>query len=192
MKRGYIRVSTVKQIQGTSLEEQKTLLEKEGCEIFYTDVCTGKTLNRPEFKHLCDDLQSGDTVVITKMDRIARTETEAYEMVLGWVKTGIRVHILNLGLVEDTPTGRLMLHVMLAFSEFERDMIRERMQSGRAYRRATDPSYREGRKPKYSVQQMDHAMQVLKDHSYTQTAQMTGISRATLSREARRRGFRKS
>lgn len=192
MKRGYIRVSTKGQERGTSLEDQRATLEAEGCTVFYEDTFSGKTLDRPEFQRLCSEVQAGDTVVFTKLDRVARTETEAYELVMGWVKVGIRVHILNLGMLDDTPTGRLMLHVMLAFAEFERDMIAERMQGGRAYRRATDPDYREGRKPVYSRKQLDHAMELLSEHSFTEVADMTGMSRSTVVREARKRGIRKS
>ena len=99
--------------------------------------------------------------------------------------------MLNMGTIEDTEIGRLILHVMLSFAEFERDMIVARMQGGRAYKRATDPGYREGRKPKYTRAQMDHAMELLDGHSFTEVAEMTGISRSTVTREARRRGKRK-
>lgn len=192
MKRGYIRVSTKKQGRGTSLEEQRTVLENEGCTEFYTDTFSGRYLDRPEFSRLCQEVQPGDTVVITKMDRIARTETEAYTLMMNWVQNGIRVHVLNIGLLEDTPTGRLILHVMLAFAEFERDMIFERVLNGRLYKRETDPNYREGRKPKFTVTQLDHAMELLTEHSYNEVAALTGISRATLCREARKRGYRKN
>ena len=147
---------------------------------------------RPEFDRLCADVQAGDTVVVCKLDRIARTETEAYERVGGWVRSGVKVHVLNMGLIEDTEVGRLILHIMLAFAEFERDMIVSRCQGGRAYKRATDPDYREGRKPSFSKAQRDHAIDLLRDHSFSDVERMTGISKSTLTREARRRGFRKS
>lgn len=191
-KRGYRRVSTAKQRKGTSLDDQLTVLEAEGCTEIYTDVYTGGTLERPEFDRLCRELQPGDTVVFTKLDRIARTETEAYNLVMAWVQRGIKVHVLNLGLIEDTPTGRLILHVMLAFAEFEKDLINERMQGGRAYKRATDPEYKEGRRPKFTQAQLDHAVELLQDHSFTDVAAMTGLSRSTVTREARKRGYKKS
>lgn len=191
MKRGYIRVSTKKQERGTSLEDQRATLEAEGCTEFYIDTFTGKTMDRPEFSWLCDELQPGDTVVFTKLDRVARTETEAYDLVMKWVQGGVKVHILNLGLLEDTPTGRLILHVMLAFAEFERDLIAERMQGGRAYKRANDPGYKEGRKPKFTERQRDMAVEMLQDHSYSEVVELTGISKSTLTRAARARGFSK-
>lgn len=192
MKRGYIRVSTKKQGQGTSLADQRAVLQAEGCQVIYEDVYTGASMDRPEFDRLCSEVQAGDTVVVCKLDRIARTETEAYNLVVGWVRAGIRVHVLNMGLIEDTDIGRLILHIMLAFAEFERDLIVSRCQGGRAYKRATDPDYREGRKPGYSKAQLDHAVDLLHNHSFTEVAAMTGISRSTVTREARKRGFRKS
>ncbi len=185
-------MSTKKQEQGTSLADQRAVLEAEGCQIVYQDVFTGKSIDRPEFDRLCAEVQPGDTIMVTKMDRFARTETEAYELVLSWVRSGVKVRILNIGLIEDTEIGRLLLHVMLSFAEFERDMIVSRTQGGRAYKRATDPNYREGRKPAYSKAQLDHAVDLLREHSFTDVARMTGISRSTVTREARRRGLRKS
>lgn len=192
MKRGYIRVSTKKQGQGTSLADQRAVLQAEGCQVIYEDVYTGASMDRPEFDRLCNEVQAGDTVVVCKLDRIARTETEAYNLVVGWVRSGVRVHVLNMGLIEDTDIGRLILHIMLAFAEFERDLIVSRCQGGRAYKRATDPDYREGRKPGFSKAQLDHAIDLLHDHSFSEVAAMTGISRSTVTREARKRGFRKS
>ncbi len=192
MIRGYARVSTKKQQHGTSLDDQRAALQAEGCQQIYEDTYTGTSINRPEFARLCSEVKAGDTVMVTKMDRFARTETEAYEQVLSWVRSGVKVRILNMGLIEDTEIGRLLLHVMLSFAEFERDMIVSRCQSGRAYRRANDPNYREGRKPGYSKAQLDHAMELLEKHSFTEVSNMTGISRSTVTREARKRGIRKS
>lgn len=192
MIRGYARVSTRQQQYGTSLDDQRAMLVAEGCQEVYEDTYTGTKLDRPEFDRLCREVQAGDTIVVTKLDRIARTETEAYELVVGWVRNGIKVRVLNMGLIEDTDIGRLILHIMLAFAEFERDLIVSRTQAGRAYKRATDPNYREGRTPVYSKAQRDIAMDLLRTHSFSDVARMTGISKSTVTREARRRGFRKS
>lgn len=192
MKRGYIRVSTKKQEQGTSLQDQRDAMQNEGCQEIYQDVYSGASIDRPEFDRLCKEVQAGDTIIVSKLDRIARTETEAYNLVVGWVRAGVRVHVLNMGLIEDTEIGRLILHIMLAFAEFERDLIVSRTQSGRAYKRATDPNYREGRKPAYSKAQIDHAVDLLHKHSFSEVALMTGMSRSTVVRAARAQGFRKS
>ena len=192
MLRGYIRISTPKQAGGSSLQEQREALLAAGCQALYEDVCTGGSLERPAFVRLCQEAEPGDTIVVTKMDRFARTETQAYEQVVGWVRAGIRVQVLNMGVIEDTEMGRLILHIMLSFAEFERDMIISRTQGGRAYKRATDPGYREGRRPKFTRDRLDHAMDLLRTHSYTEVARMTDMSRSTVTREARKRGFRKS
>ena len=192
MIRGYARVSTRQQQYGTSLDDQRSMLEAEGCQEVYEDTYTGTKLDRPEFDRLCREVQAGDTIVVTKLDRIARTETEAYELVVGWVRDGIKVRVLNMGLIEDTDIGRLILHIMLAFAEFERDLIVSRTQAGRAYKRATDPNYREGRRPSYSKAQRDLAMDLLREHSFSDVARMTRISKSTVVREARSRGIRKS
>ena len=192
MIRGYARVSTKRQERGTSLDDQRAALQAEGCQEIYQDVYSGASMARPEFDRLCSEVQPGDTIVVTKMDRFARTETEAYDQVLGWVQNGVKLRVLNMGTIEDTEIGRLILHIMLSFAEFERDMIVSRCQGGRAYKRATDPDYREGRKPGYSKAQLDHAVDLLHDHSFSEVAAMTGMSRSTVTREARKRGFRKS
>lgn len=189
---GYSRVSTPRQHSGTSLPDQRRALLNAGCEAIYEDISTGSTLSRPEFDRLCRDVRPGDTITVTKLDRFARTETEAYDLVVSWVRSGIKVNILNMGTIEDTEIGRLILHIMLSFAEFERDLITSRTQSGRAYKRATDPAYKEGRKPKFTRAQLDHAMELLKTRSFTEVARMTGMSRSTVTREARRRGLRKS
>ena len=73
---------------------------------------------------------------------------------------GVRVHILNMGLVENTLTGNLILTVMLAFAEYERGMIVERTQTGKAVARQ-DPNFREGRPKKYPKCQLHHAAELL-------------------------------
>ncbi len=107
--------------------------------MIYEDVYSDASMDRPEFDRLCREVQPGDTITVTKLDRIARTETEAYNLVVGWVRSGVKIHVLNMGLIEDTEIGRLLLHVMLAFAEFERDIFVRRLQGCRAYQSGTDP-----------------------------------------------------
>ena len=101
---------------------------------------------------------------------------------------GVKVHILNIGLIENTLTGNLILTVFLAFAEFERGMIIERTQAGKAVAR-TQPGYHEGRPKKYTPAQINHALELLNSgSSYRQVEAMTGISKSTLIR-ARRSSF---
>ena len=128
MKYGYARVSTLHQ----DLEAQLQALEKEGCDKIYSEKFTGTKTDRPKFQELLKQLKKDDTLVVTKLDRFARTTKEGIEIVKELFDRGVKVHVLNMGLIEDTPTGRLILSVMLAFAEFERDMIVERTQEGKA------------------------------------------------------------
>lgn len=129
---GYARVSSVKQQRkGNSLEEQCKWLTDYGCSEIIEEQYTGKTTTRPKFTALIEKLQSGDTLVVTKLDRFARTTIEGIETIQGLVGRGVRVYIGNMGLVENTPNGRLILTIMLAFAEYEREQIIERTEAGK-------------------------------------------------------------
>jgi len=184
MKYGYARVSTLHQ----DLQAQLQALEKEGCEIIYKDKFTGTKKERPEFQKLLEVLKEGDTLVVTKLDRLARSTLDGISTVKELFERGVKVHVLNMGLVEDTPTGRLILNVMLAFAEFDRDMIIERTQEGKEIAKQ-NPDFREGRPRKYSKKQIAHALKLLETNSYKQVEEMTGISKSTLIRAKREKGL---
>ena len=180
---GYARVSTAGQsINGNSLEDQTRALESYGCQEIVTEAFTGKTMERPRFSALFQKLQPGNTLVVCKLDRFARTAIEGVSTVRELFERGVRVHILNMGLIENTLTGNLILTVMLAFAEYERGMIVERTQTGKAVARQ-DPNYREGRPRKYTATQLHHALELLDSgKTYRQVEAMTGISKSTLIR----------
>lgn len=180
---GYARVSTMTQSRdGNSLEDQTAALEQYGCQVIITEAFTGKTMERPKFQSLVTKLQPGDTLVVCKLDRFARTAIDGVQTVRDLFDRGVRVHILNMGLIENTLTGNLILTVMLAFAEYERGMIVERTQTGKAIAKL-NPGFREGRPKKYTTEQLDHARQLLQDgNSYAKVARMTGISKSTLVR----------
>ena len=179
---GYERVSTKLQAtDGNSLESQDNQLREAGAEKIYSDAFTGTKSDRPELDKLKKILVPGDRVIVTKLDRLARSTEDGLALVKDWMERGISIHVLNMGLIDNTPTGRLILTVMLAFAEFERDMIIERTQEGRAIARL-NPEYREGRKKKYSNKRIQSALELLETHSYRQVEEMTGISKSTLIR----------
>lgn len=179
---GYARVSTKTQAKdGNSLEGQKKALIDAGATEIYEDAFTGTITDRPQFDLLLSKLESEDTLVVTKLDRIARSAVEGSKLVQSLLERGISVNVLNMGKMDDTPTGKLIYTIMFAFAEFERDMIVERTQEGRAIARK-NKDYREGRPKKYSKKQIMHALSLLENHSYTQVTEMTGISKATLAR----------
>ena len=183
---GYCRVSTQGQAKdGNSLEAQEKLLKENGAEEIYSDTFTGTKAHRPELDKLLDKLQPGDKLVITKLDRIARSASQGTELIQALLDDGITVHVLNMGLMDNTPTGKLIRNIMLAFAEFERDMIIERTQEGKAIAKK-QPDFREGRPHLYSKKQIQHALGLLQDHSYKQVTELTGISKSTLIRAKNR------
>ncbi|MED4681780.1 recombinase family protein [Bacillus nitratireducens] len=182
VKYGYSRVSTLNQ----DLESQIQTLEKEGCKKIYSEKFTGTKFDRPKFQELLSVLEKGDSLVVTKLDRFARSTEHAIQTIKMLFDKGVKVHILNMGIVEDTPTGRLMFNIMSAFAEFERDMIVERTQEGKAIAKL-NPNFKEGRPKKYNKEQMEHALNLLKTESYRKVERITGISVSTLQREKRNR-----
>lgn len=143
-------------------------------------------MDRPQFRELLERLTAGDTLVVCKLDRFARTTIEGVQTVQDLFNRGIKVHILNMGLVEDTNIGRLILTIMLAFAEYERSMIVERCSAGKAIAKQ-DSNFRDGRPKKYSQLQTAHALSLLGEgHTYKQVETLTGISKSTLIRAKRR------
>lgn len=183
---GYARVSTVKQLKGNSIEEQTAKLKEAGAEEIITDSYTGTKMDRPNFTALMERLQPGDKLIVTKLDRFARTAVDGGAIVRDLHSKGITIHILNMGIADNTPMGKLMVTMLLAFAEFERDMIVERTQSGKDIARANGKQV-DGRPKKFTRAQREHAMQLLADgNSYTEVERMTGISKSTLIRDMRK------
>lgn len=184
---GYARVSTTKQLKnGNSLTDQENTLRKSGAEIIVSDDFTGTKMDRPEFTKLINKLQTGDTLIVTKLDRLARTVVEGVSVIQDLVDRGVKVIILNMGEVSNTPTGKVTLAVMLAFAQFERDMIVERTQSGKAIARANGKRV-DGRPLKFSETKLNHALDLIHEgHSYNEVVSMTGISKSTLIRAERK------
>lgn len=179
----YARVSAKGQAKdGNSLEVQEADLKKNGAVKIYSDAFTGTKTHRPELDLLLKALKPGDTLIVTKLDRIARSAREGLGFIDGLLEKGIKVHVLNLGLMDDSATGKLIRTIFLGFAEFERDMIMQRTAEGKAVARL-QPGYKEGRKEKYRKEQIKHAMELLSDYSYRQVETITGISKSTLLRK---------
>lgn len=184
---GYARVSTKGQAKdGNSLEAQQQKLQEYKVEKIYSDAFTGKKMDRPGFDELKAVLEPGDTLVVTKLDRIARSAGEGAQFISELLEKDIKVHIINMGLMDNTPAGKLITNIMFAFAEFERDMIIERTQEGKSIAR-TREDFREGRPKLYTPERLNHAMELLENHSYKEVERITGISKSTLIREKRKR-----
>lgn len=147
MRYGYARVSSVgQQRNGNSLDAQIELLKQRGAEVIVSECFTGRKVDRPKFTELLGKLQPGDELIVCKLDRFARSSKHGADLIQELVNKGVRVNILNMGIADNTSTGKLLLNIMFAFAEYEADMIAERTSEGKAEKRATDPNYKEGRK----------------------------------------------
>ena len=185
---GYARVSTKGQAKdGNSLEAQEKALRESGANEIYVDAFTGTKTDRPEFDKLMNKIQKGDTLIVTKLDRFARSMSQGSELVSDLIERGIKVYILNIGVMDNTPSSKLIRNVFFAFAEFERDMIVERTMEGKAIAKQ-NPDFREGRPKKYSRKQLEHALELLDNNSYKQVEDLTGISKSTLIRAKKKRG----
>ncbi len=181
---GYCRVSTKGQLDGNSIEEQTLSIRERypTAEIVVESYSGAK--ERPIFNELLERLAFGDTLIVTKLDRFCRTAKEGLGYIDYLMGKDVKIHILNMGLIENTPMGRLIVTNLLAFAEFERAMIIERTQSGKMIAKQRD-NFREGRKPIYTPEQIEHALKLLENNSYSQVVKMTGISKSTIIRAKR-------
>lgn len=178
---GYVRVSTKKQVDGYGLEVQKNdILSKYPAALIFDEQYTGTKLDRPIFKKLIEKLTTGDILVVSKLDRFARNTVEGIKVVEKLFSKQIAIHILNIGLLEDTPMGGF-LTTMLAVAELERNMIVERTQTGKELARLRQ-DFKEGRPKKYSDKELEMAVELLSKHSYREVVNITGISKSTIVR----------
>ncbi|MCZ9642696.1 recombinase family protein [Lactobacillus jensenii] len=176
---GYARVSTEEQ----HLEPQIKQLKNSGAKKIYQEKWTGTTTKRPIFEKLISLLLSGDTLMVTKLDRFARNTQEALTTVEDLNKRGIKINILNMGYFDDSPNEKLMFTMFSAFAQFERDLIVSRTQEGKAYAKKYDPHYKDGRPKKFTEEQVELAWELRKQgNTYKMINRKTGISIKTLQR----------
>ena len=146
---GYARVSTKGQAKdGNSLEAQEKILRENGAAVIYHDAFTGTKVDRPELNKLVKMLKDGDTLIVSKLDRLGRSLSKTSELITELLERGVTINILNLGVLSNNSVNTLMRNVLLAFAQFERDMIVERTTEGKAICRETKPDWREGRERK--------------------------------------------
>ena len=183
MKFAYARVSTRKQSRdGNGLDDQIAQLKIAGYDELIVEEFTGSTTKRPKLDALIQRLQTGDTIIVTKLDRLARSTAEGSKLISDLLNRDVAVHILNMGLIDNTPTGKLITHILLAFAEYERDLIIERTQAGKEIARSKD-GFRDGRPP-IDQKRKDFAVDlILNQHkTYREVVELTGLSKSTLIR----------
>lgn len=186
---GYCRVSSKKQLEGHGLEAQRQeILAKYNDVAMLEEQYTGTKTNRPVFNELMSTIEKGDILVVTKLDRLARNTVEGIQIVEQLFSKGVSVHVLNVGLLEDTTMGRFFLTTLLAVAEMERNMIIERTQAGKEVAKQ-NPNFKEGRPKKFKNGLMDLAIQEFQsgEATYKDIDNKYGISKSTLYREIKKR-----
>ena len=131
-------------------------------------------------KENLDKAQNGDYVVVTKLDRFCRTTKEGLEYIDLLLNKGVKIHILNMDLIESSPMGRLIVTNLLAFAEFERAMIIEHTRCSKAIAKQR-ADFKEGRPKKYNTKKINHALDLLESYSYKQVEELTGMENKCLS-----------
>lgn len=177
---GYARVSTAGQAE--SLAEQRERLHELGAVRVFEDVASGARAARPGLAAARDYLRAGDTLTVTRLDRLGRSMLDTLTTLHELADTGVRVRALDLDLDTATPAGRMVVHVMAALAEWERDLLRERTREGLAHARARGRVG--GRRRALSPADQDAVRALLADGTLTltQIAQMFGVSARTISR----------
>ena len=123
---GYARVSSIDQ----NLTAQLELLEKAECSKIFKEKESGAKRDRPELERMIEYVREGDTVVVTKLDRLARDTFHLLSVVERLTAKGVALKILNMGLDTSTPNGKLMLTMLAAIATFERELLKERQREG--------------------------------------------------------------
>ncbi|WP_422406987.1 MULTISPECIES: recombinase family protein [Gammaproteobacteria] len=180
---GYARVSTEHQ----HLSAQVTELKEAGVENIYEDKKTGKDINREGLNDLLQQLKKGDTLVITKMDRIARNVREGIALIDELTEQEITLKVLNMGTFDSSPNSRLIRNILLSVADWEREMMLERQRAG--IEEAKKRGVYKGMPKKYTDKHkgLQHALDLFNNRdtnglSVKEIAEITKISRATLYR----------
>lgn len=183
---GYARVSTVDQ----NLDRQIDELVKYGIQEdhLYTDKFTGSTMNRPAFEVMNHRLREGDIVITESLSRLSRTTKDLLHVIEDWQKRKITYISLKESIDFSTSTGKLILTVMASISEFERNIMKERVKEGIDAARARG---RVGGRKSTDAVKLAKAMKLYdaQTHSLAEIKDVTGVSQSVLYRALRKRNI---
>lgn len=183
---GYARVSTRKQDLSAQIDD----LKKAGATVIFQEKYTGTTAKRPEFDKLMNTVTAGDTVIVTKLDRLARNTEDALKIVKELRSKNVTLNIKNLGVIDNNPSGNLIFTIFSAFAQFERDLIIARTEEGKEWAREHKANYNEGRPLDYDYDRIKFAYDLRKrGYTISEITKNTGISKTTLYRRFREYNF---
>lgn len=178
MKFGYARVSKNDQ----SLDVQVQKLKEAGCEEIFMEKSSGAKDERPELHRMIEKLRKGDIVYVVRLDRLGRRMMKLVELIDGFKKKGIEFVSLENNIDTTTPMGMILFNMCAAFSEMERELIRERVKAGLEI---AQKKGRKGGRPKALTPKKHEMILSLKkagEFSVTQICKMVGVSRSVYYR----------
>lgn len=180
---GYTRVSTSNQDYQTQIQK----LENAGAERIFSEKYTGtKKEGRRELENLQDTVKKGDQVLVTKIDRLARSIVDLNSIVSSLNGKGVTVTFLDNSLTfepnKKDSMQTLMMNMLGSFAQFERDLIVTRTQEGKQWHKANNKNYREGRPKRVLNDRYKHAIELMKVLSMKEVVKKTNISLSTLKR----------
>jgi DNA invertase Pin-like site-specific DNA recombinase len=175
---GYARVSTQDQNPVLQLDALKTA----GCERVFIEKASGAQRDRPGLAQALDFAQAGDTLVVWKLDRLARSMKQLIETVEGMYAKGVGFRSITEAIDTTIPGSKLISHIFSALAEFERSIIKERTNAG--LKAARDRGRLGGRPPALSAQDIAAAKAMLSDPKITveEVAKRLGVAASTLYR----------
>lgn len=175
---GYARVST----SGQTLEAQLEQLAGAGCAVIYRETASGAKGDRRQLRKMLAELQAGDIVVVTRIDRLARSIFDLFTIVKDINAVGAQFRSLAEPLVDtNTPTGRMMLAVLGGMADIERDLIKTRTAEGRSRAKARGKSL--GRRHKLKPHQQAEARErIANGEAFTDIARSYNVSHMTIRR----------
>lgn len=175
---GYARISTNDQ----NPDAQGAALKAAGCEQTFVDTASGKLARRLQLDAALDYLRPGDTLVITKLDRLGRSVRNLIDLADLFQSRGIGLRVLHQGIDTTTPAGKMFFHVLAAMAGFEAALISERTKDGLAAARAR--GRKGGRRPKLTPAKLAAARKMYdeREHTVAEIASIVGVARSTLYR----------
>jgi DNA invertase Pin-like site-specific DNA recombinase len=180
MKIGYARVSTLDQ----NLDLQLKALKRAGCQKVFREKASGATRQRPEFQRMLDQTRSGDTIVVWKLDRLARSTRDLLNTMETLSETGAKFQSISEPWADTTThAGKMIMTVFAGMAEFERDLIRERTGAGREA--AKQRGVRFGRPRKLNPDQLQVASRLVAEgKAVRDVARTFNVHEATIYRLA--------
>ena len=174
---GYARVSTDQQDYTMQVDALKNMKVEK----IYSEKMTGTKSHRPELDEMRNRLESGDTVVIYSLSRLGRSTKDLLALVEEFRDNGVKLLSVKEQIDTETPSGRLLITILAAVAEFERDTIVQRTNDGLAAARARG---RKGGRPRTDAKVIEKAVKLYRaqTHSLREISELTGISRTTIYR----------